>query len=155
MPSNQYQPWYRDKFNLLNKVELRIYLGLREAAPAYIVFSQVSMSQLFYIPPRDVFKQIGQIGRKSIDFVLCRQDSSIVMAIEVNGPKHEYQKQKESDDVKRMALTQAGIPLLVLYPDQGLDVKSLRALLAPHVAVRKTYEAAKKDWHLKRTCQMY
>ena len=43
---------YRDKFRLLNNTELALYRRLTEAVPAMLVFSQVSMSQLFHIKGR-------------------------------------------------------------------------------------------------------
>ena len=57
------------KFFLLNKAELELFNRIREAAPKLICFAQVSMSQIFYLDPRnrDSFKKLGQVGRKSID----------------------------------------------------------------------------------------
>jgi hypothetical protein len=139
---------YRDKFFLMNKTELALYKSLTEAAPALLVFSQVSMSQLFHIDryKKGNLKALGEIGRKSVDFLLCRaDDSSIVLAIELNGPKHEEAEQKAGDEKKRIALEEAGIPLVVLYPDQLPDVAGIRKLLAPHMVDRKKYEAERNQ----------
>jgi hypothetical protein len=111
---------YLDKFQLLNKSELELFNRLEEAVPKLIVFAQVSMSQVFYLNPkrRDTFSKLGEIGRKSIDFVLCRRDdTSIVAAIELNGPKHDEPGQAESDQKKRAALEDAGIPLMIYMPN--------------------------------------
>lgn len=138
---------YMDKFRLLNKSEQELLQRLEEAMPAMRVFSQVSMSQLFHIGYRkDAFRQLGEIGRKSVDFLVCRRtDTSIVVAIELNGPTHEQEKQRISDEKKRAALEEAGIPLLVFYPDNLPDVATLRAAIAPFIIQRKQYEAERDE----------
>lgn len=141
-------PQYRDKFQLLNKTELALYRKLTEAVPAMLVFSQVSMSQVFHINSfrKDGFLQVATIGRKSIDFLICRQDTSIVLAIELNGPTHERAAQRERDEKKRAALEEAGIPLIVFTPDDiPADVQELRRTLAPYVVERKNNEAARNE----------
>ncbi len=138
---------YMDKFRLLNKSEQELLQRLEEALPALRVFSQVSMSQLFHIGYRkDAFRQLGEIGRKSVDFLVCRRtDTSIVVAIELNGPTHEQEKQRISDEKKRAALEEAGIPLLVFYPNDLPDVATLRAAIAPFIVQRKQYEAERDE----------
>lgn len=94
--------------------------------------------------------QIGEVGRKSIDFLICRaDDTSIVAAIELNGPMHEKEKQKVSDAKKQAALEEAGIPLIVIKPDEVPEVTELRKLLAPHIVERRKYEA-ERDKRLQR-----
>lgn len=137
---------YQDKFRLLNKSELVLYERLIEAVPAYYVFSQVSMSQLFHIRNyrQSGFLQIAEIGRKSVDFLLCRKDTSIVLAIELNGPTHERDEQKARDEKKRIALEEAGIPLLVLDPAAIPEGAELRRQIAHLVAERRGNEARKQ-----------
>lgn len=107
---------YQGKFHLINKSETELMNRLLLAVPAYNVFPQVSMSQIFYMESNspDTKRKLVEIGKKSVDFVLCRKnDSSIVMAVEFNGPSHDDPIQQASDKVKRDALEEAGIPLLV------------------------------------------
>jgi hypothetical protein len=139
---------YLDKFQLLNKSEFELYQRIQEAAPKLICFCQVSMSQVFFFFPgrKDTFTKLGEIGRKSIDFLLCRQDdTSIVAAIELNGPRHGEADQKISDEKKKAALEEAGIPLLVFTPNPLPDVKTIRDALAPMMVERRKYEAEKKE----------
>lgn len=146
--SESRQTKYRDKFRLMSKAEHTLYRRLVEAVPALIVFSQVSMSQVFHINGRtkEGYRQLGEVGRKSIDFLLCRpDDTSIILAIELNGPTHDTERQKASDDKKQSALEQAGIPLLILTPDKIPDVASLRKAIAPHIVERKRYEAERNE----------
>ncbi len=134
------RPKYRDKFQLLNKTEQELYKRLVEATPALVVLAQVSMSQLFHLNRRDGYLQLGEIGRKSIDFLLCRQDFSIVAAIELNGPTHETEKQKRADETKRRTLEDAGIPLAVFFPNDLPDVTTIRRTIAPYIVERRQYE---------------
>lgn len=140
------KPKYMDKFHLLNKAETELFNLIRQAAPSLYVFVQVSMSQIFYMSSRrKAFTQVREIGRKSIDFLLCREDMSIVVAIELNGPKHETEKQKARDETKQAALEEAGIPLLILKPDAMPDAKTLGRMIAPLVMERKRYEKEKQE----------
>ncbi len=138
---------YQDKFQLMNKSEKLLFDRLREAAPALLIFSQVSMSQLFYITnfKKNGFLQVGEIGRKSVDFLLCREDTSIVLAIELNGPTHERPDQQIRDTKKQTALEEAGIPLAIFTPSCIPDIAELRRVLAPHMVERRKYEDAKKE----------
>lgn len=134
---------YRDKFKLMNKSEHVLYSRLVEATPALLVFCQVSMSQLFHINSthKKGFLQVAEIGRKSVDFLLCREDTSILLAIELNGPTHEREAQKVRDEKKRIALEEAGIPLIVFDPNGIPDVQELRKTLAPFIVERRKNEA--------------
>ncbi|WP_220635166.1 DUF2726 domain-containing protein [Georgfuchsia toluolica] len=114
---------YRDKFELLNGAEQKLYWTLREAAPALVVFSQVSMSQIFHIDQKtkDRRQKLNEAGKKSIDFMLCRPDDmSIVVALELNGRTHDKEDRKLSDETKQRTLQEAGIPLIVLTPGKCL-----------------------------------
>lgn len=141
------RPKYMDKFQLMNKSEQLLFARLKEAAPALLVFSQVSMSQLFHITnhKKNGFIQLGEIGRKSVDFLLCREDTSILLAIELNGPTHEREDQRNRDEKKRIALEEAGIPLAIFTPNEIPNVAELRKILAPHIVERRANEAERND----------
>jgi hypothetical protein len=136
-----------DKFQLMNKSEQILFNRLKEAAPALHVFSQVSMSQLFHITSkkRNSFIQLGEIGRKSVDFLLCREDTSILVAIELNGPTHEREDQRKRDEKKQAALEEAGIPLAIFTPNEIPEVAELRKILAPYIMERRNYEAERDE----------
>lgn len=139
------KPQYRDKFNLLNKSEQLIYWRLVEAVPNLVVLSQVSMSQLFFIGPKAKQRQLNEIGRKSVDFLLCRKDFSIVTAIELNGPTHATASQQKSDETKRRTLEEAGIPLITIYPQDIPAVEEIRKKIAPMMVARSQYEASRNE----------
>lgn len=143
---------YRDKFQLLNGAEQELLRRLHEAAEPenLYVFSQVSMSQLFYINSNmngaGAFQQLGEIGRKSVDFLLVRKkDTGIVAAIELNGPTHDSEKQKASDEKKQEALQQAGIPLITFYPQTMPDVQRIKETIQTATEQRERYERARNE----------
>lgn len=139
---------YMDKFRLLNNPEMALYLRLKEAAPSMIVFAQVSMSQVLYLSKdnKERYRQLGEIGRKSIDFLICRaRDSSIVAAIELNGVHHDTEKQRLSDEKKKTALEEAGIPLITFRADSVPDIATIRHALATHLVQRKRNEAERTE----------
>lgn len=136
-------PQFSDKFHLLNKPELDLYNMLCAAAPNYIVFAQVSMSQIFHNLDEE---KLFAIGKKSIDFMLCRKDdTSMVLAIELNGIHHQNEAQKTSDEIKKTALESAGIPLLPIDAKNIPAPKELSRLLAENVIDRKKNEVAKQE----------
>lgn len=103
------------------------------------------MSQIFHIPEYKK-AQVNIIGKKSVDFLLCRKDdTSIVLAVELNGPDHEKDEQKISDEKKRAALTNAGVPLVVIEYDKIPAQKELGRLLALNVVDRKKNEEEKRE----------
>lgn len=121
---NKYKHWkkYYPKFKVLNEGEIILFDRLKKAFPDKLVSTQVSMSQMFYKPDE---YQLRKIGRKSIDFLVCEKDASMIVAIELNGPHHEEQEQIERDIIKKEALEEAGIPLLVYYPDKLPSIKKI------------------------------
>lgn len=134
---------YLSKFQLLNKTEQNLYKQLCTAAPKLIVFSQVSMSQIFHEPNK---KQLFAIEKKSIDFLLCRKsDTSMLLAIELNGPHHNKETQQIGDEIKKAALNEAGIQLLTLNLNNLPTPKELGKLLAQEIDKRKKSEKAKQD----------
>lgn len=137
---------YRDKFRLLTPKEITLYRQLIDATPSLLVFTQVSLSQVFHINrfTPGANQQLNEIGRKSVDFLLCRQDTSIVLAIELNGSEHSRADRTKSDEKKKNAFETAGIPLVVLGNDEiPMEAQELRKLIAPFIVERHRYEQAR------------
>lgn len=136
-------PQFSSKFQLLNKSELNLYNQLCAAAPKFIVFAQVSMPQIFHNLDE---KKLFAIGKKSIDFLLCRKnDTRIMLAIELNGIHHQKENQKIGDEIKKTALEAAGIPLLTINAEEIPAPKELSKLLAEKVNDRTKNEKAKQE----------
>lgn len=134
---------YRDKFLLFNGTEAALYHELVAALPRLVVFSQVSVSQMLYIRGRDANAQLNEIGRKSVDFLICRREGAnfaMVAAIELNGAVHEQEERKRADEVKRAALVDAGIPLIVYETGNMPSIETIRHDIALAMVARKRHE---------------
>lgn len=132
-----------DKFTLLNASEQSLFFRLKEAMPRMQVFPQVSLSQVFNKLGE---KEINAIGKMSVDFLICRENFSIVAAIELQGPDHEFkEEQRQRDMRKRNALEAAGIPLVEFWIKDGIpDIKNIREEMAHNIVKRRKNET-KRD----------
>jgi very-short-patch-repair endonuclease len=54
----------------------------------------------------------NKISQKSVDFVLCRKDGSVLVVIEIDDQSHLSAKRSETDRIKNKILEAAGIPIL-------------------------------------------
>ena len=127
---------YTQKPELLNKTEQVLLARLGEAMPNLLIFAQVSMSQLFQF--RNSFVP-NEVARKSVDFLICRKDTSIICAIEMNGPTHKNEARMRSDATKKAAMDSAGIPLIIYTPDNMPNAERIKNDIAP-LMIRKTEE---------------
>lgn len=108
------KPWpYRARV-LMTEREQVMFHRLREACPELLVFSQVQLSRAIEVKPRvdDHTSWRNKIDRKSLDFVICLPDSSILAVIELDDKSHDRQKQKTRDADKTRALADAGVRLI-------------------------------------------
>lgn len=101
---------YKKKKTLLNKNEQEFFWVLVKALPELLVLPQVSMNQIF---SNTSLIQRNLIGQNSIDFMICKRDFKMLVAIELNGPSHKTENQKRRDLNKSNALKSASIPLLI------------------------------------------
>ena len=101
---------YKKKKTLLNKNEQEFFWVLVKALPELLVLPQVSMNQIF---SNTSLIQRNLIGQNSIDFMICKRDFKMLVAIELNGPSHKTESQKRRDLNKANALKSASIPLLI------------------------------------------
>lgn len=132
-----------DSFRLLDASELELFNRLREAMPALIVFAQVSMSQVYYLHSKriDTLTRFGDIGRKSIDFLLCRRnDNGIVAAVALKTVVSDSPFPSDADESKFSALKEAGIPLLVYVRDRLPDIATIRKAMIPMVDGLSRYD---------------
>ncbi len=127
---------YREKFNLLNEKEQVLFNRLTEALPNLLVLTQVSMSQILFTGG-----QRNEVARKSVDFLICWKDTSIVAAIEFNGATHKDPKRIKSDEVKQKVLKSAGIPLITYLSEQFPEIPQIRKDIAPLLIEREKLKA--------------
>lgn len=100
--------------SLLTEREQAMFHRLREAFPNHIILSQVALSQVIAVKPRTANAKswFYKISQKSLDFVICRLDTCVLAAIELDDSSHDNAKQKARDADKDKALQDAGVKLL-------------------------------------------
>lgn len=121
-------PYYAKK--PLSQPEQVLYHRLVDALPEHIILAQVQLSRVLGIKKGFNFGEWNnRINRMSLDFVVCRKDSSIIAAIELDDKTHEQESRKEADSKKNKALESANIRLIRwkvdAIPDQETIQKSI------------------------------
>jgi Protein of unknown function (DUF2726) len=107
-------PWPVAARQLLSNRELSLYQDLNALYPDHKVFVQVALSQLIDVPEdhpertaiRNRFTQLVA------DFVLCRQDMSVVAVIELDDGSHRRRDRQYADARKAKTLVDAGVKLV-------------------------------------------
>lgn len=105
--------WPYQSRAVLTTPEQIIYHRLVKALPECLVFAQVELSRVLKVTQRDnAAAWHSKISGKSLDFVICLKDSSVVAAIEIDDRSHARLRRATADDTKNRALQAAGVPLL-------------------------------------------
>ncbi len=97
----------------LSHIEQVLYYRLVQALPEHIVLAQVQISR--FLTVRKGTTDTGwnnRIDKKSIDFLICNRDFSIVAAIELDDSTHARARSIKRDDVKNRALAAADVALI-------------------------------------------
>jgi very-short-patch-repair endonuclease len=114
----------------LNDRERELYWRLREMMPEGIVLSQVGLSRILRVRAGYDFRVwFKRINRMTIHFLVCRADSTIVAAIELDDAAHGEAEREVADQRKAKALESAGIRLL-RFREMPTE-RELREALAP------------------------
>jgi very-short-patch-repair endonuclease len=99
---------------VLTEREQVLFHRLRKALPEYIVLAQVQLSQVITVKSRVESRQawLNKIAQKSVDFVVCSHDLSVVAVIELDDGSHDTQAQAKRDRDKDKALKHAGVRIV-------------------------------------------
>lgn len=65
----------------------------------------------------------------SLDFVVCRKDSSVVAAIELDDKSHEAESRQKADAKKDKALASAEIPIIRWKVEKMPDEETIQETL--------------------------
>ena len=104
---------YRSKRPLTDP-EQTLYFRLLEAFPDHVVLAQVNLSSFLQVRGGKDGRQgwFNRISKKSVDYLICAKDFSILAAIELDDATHDRAKRKQQDADKDRALSAAGIKLV-------------------------------------------
>jgi hypothetical protein len=139
---------YKDKFRLFDSWEADLYAKIVAAVPELIVWGQVSLSQILFIKGQDEARQMAEVGRMSVDILVCRRsgsDITAVAAIELNGASHDRPERQRADAIKQRALSEAGIPLITYDIGNMPDANAIRQQLIEAYKERSAYEVRRNE----------
>jgi hypothetical protein len=99
---------------VLSKPEQVLFHRIVAALPDCVVLAQVQMSSFLAVTATGRVRQaaLNRILMKSMDFLVCRKDLSIIAAIELQDGTHARQSRRKNDEFKRAALEAAHLRLV-------------------------------------------
>ncbi len=113
----------RSQYRLLNTSEQALYHRLVDAMPNMSVFCQVGIVQLVQLRGHHAVEEIHDLIGRGVNFLVCRDDFTIVAAVDLIWPTDEEPERRKGAEAKRLALEKLEIPLIVYRPHQlpGVD----------------------------------
>ena len=119
-----------DTAKVMSKAEQILYFRLKDALPDHIVLAQVALSRV--ITPRkgqNTLAAFRSISQKSLDFVVCHKDGSVVAAIELDDDSHKRKNRANADAAKNNALASAGVKLVRWHVRAIPDEAEIKAMV--------------------------
>lgn len=97
----------------LSHPEQVLYHRLIRALPEHIILAQVQVSRVLGVKKGFNFHEWNnRINRLSYDFVVCKKDSTVLAAIELDDRTHEHELRARTDNKKNRAAADAGLRLV-------------------------------------------
>lgn len=105
---------YTKKSCVITENELSFYKTLQEAVSGCIIIPQAHLSMFLEhrIKGQSWNGALNKIDRKSIDFLICTNDMSPLIAVELDDSTHNQPRRKERDNFVNSIISDAGISLL-------------------------------------------
>ena len=123
-------PWPFVQQKPLTAVEQVLFHRLVQALPQHIVLAQVQMSRFLRVRKgRPVQEWLNRISQKSVDFLVCKSDFTIVAAVELDDSTHSRLDREIADTAKNRALAAAGVPLVRWHVSALPDFDAIRAMI--------------------------
>ena len=135
----------KNQYRLLNTSEQALYHRLVEAMPNMTVCCQVGIAQLAQLRGQHAVDEISDWVGRCINFVICRDDFSIVAAVDLSWPGDEEPERQKAAEAKRLALEKLEIPLIVYRPHQLPNVDSIARNIA-EAMLKQNRSDAKRDF---------
>jgi hypothetical protein len=124
-----FRKFYR-KTSVLSPAERRFFETLRKmVGNRAMILPQVRLGSVIGASSGSIFGTNDMINRKSVDFVLAKEDFSVLVVIELDDSSHTRHKRIARDKSVDSMLKSAGVPIV-------------------HVPVRSTYDEIGLEWQL-------
>lgn len=135
----------------LTHTETIFYHRLVEALPDLIVLAQVQLSSFLEI---DRSKTQGKnhhlwrnpISQQSIDFLICRKDFSIIVAIELDDKSHNNDSAIARDQKKNNNLEAAKVPLIRWHAEAMPEPDTIKRVVDRHTEKVDNTIAEQPEW---------
>lgn len=122
---NDEWPFYAKR--AMSAPEQILYFRLKEALPENMILAQVQLSRLLGVKKGNNYQAwLNRINRMSADFVVCKQDSSVVAVVELDDDSHKRTDRVIADTKKDRALASAGIKVMRWKCSSIPDVVTIR-----------------------------
>ena len=112
----------------LSRPEQTLYWRLREALPECVVLSQVTFSRFMKpdtggLAPLAVYRALqNRIAQKTLDFLVCLPDFTVVAAVELDDASHRAEHDRQRDEL----LNAAGITVIRVTVDDIPSAQRIR-----------------------------
>jgi hypothetical protein len=112
---------------VMTKSELILYHRLLQALPEYRVLAQVQLSSFLKVGGgKDRMAALNRVLQKSADFVICADDASVRVIVELQDATHERPDRAKSDEFKRKAFKAAGLPFVEFHVKKMPSIEEIR-----------------------------
>jgi hypothetical protein len=134
----------KNQYRLLNTSEQALYHRLVEAMPNMTICCQVGIAQLVQLRGQHALDEVRDWVGRCINFVICRDDFSIIAAVDLLWPGDEEPERQQAAKSKRLALEKLEIPLIVYRPHQLPNADTIAREIAEAI-LRQNHTDAKRD----------
>jgi very-short-patch-repair endonuclease len=124
------KPWPYYLKKPLTDPEQVLYHRLMKVLPDHMVLAQVQLSRLLGVKRGESFATWhNRINQKSVDFVVCRRDSSVIAVVELDDSTHNRPSRQNADAQKDKALASAGVKVVRWAVTSLPDEAAIREIL--------------------------
>lgn len=113
---------------VLTRTEVVFYQRLIAALPECLILAQVSLSSVVEVKEhlREAKAFLYQINQKSLDYVICLPDFTVVAVIELDDWTHKRRDRVKADKTKDEVLAVAGVPIIRWHAEEMPSVEEIR-----------------------------
>jgi hypothetical protein len=135
--AEEFWPFYAKK--PLSQPEQVLYFRLKSVLPEHIVLAQVQLSRILGVRKGHNFRAwYNRINRMSVDFLVCKQDSTIAAAIELDDSSHNRYDRQIADAKKDKALTSVSVRIIRRQAKKLPNETEIKQTLLPQEASPNT-----------------
>lgn len=114
----------------LSRVEQILYYRMVQTLPDQVVLAQVPLSGFLRVRKGRTWREWhNRISQKSVDFLVCERDFTIIAAVELDDASHDSARRSAADATKSRALAAARVPLVRWRVTALPTVETIRSVI--------------------------